>query len=40
MGAGDAAAKMLIRQDFSAPLMAELHTWLTAQLAKLSRAIT
>ena len=32
-----AAERLTVRQDLSAPLMAELHTWLTTQLAKLSR---
>jgi transposase len=31
------AERLAVRQDLSAPLMAELHTWLTAQVAKLSR---
>lgn len=31
------AERLALRQDLSAPLMAELHTWLTAQVAKLSR---
>ncbi len=29
--------RLAVRQALSAPLMAELHAWLTAQLAKLSR---
>lgn len=29
--------RLAVRQEFSAPLMVELHDWLTAQLAKLSR---
>lgn len=29
--------RLAARQEFSAPLMVELHDWLTAQLAKLSR---
>ena len=33
----DAAQRVAIRQELSAPLMAQLHIWLTAQLAKLSR---
>lgn len=33
----DAAQRLAVRQELSAPLMAELHIWLTAQLAKLSR---
>ena len=32
-----AAERLAVRHELSAPLMAELHTWLTAQLAKLSR---
>jgi transposase len=32
-----AAERLAVRQELSAPLMAELHAWLTAQLAKLSR---
>lgn len=32
-----AAERLAIRQELSAPLMAELHTWLTSQLARLSR---
>jgi transposase len=31
------AERLAIRQELSAPLMAELHAWLTAQAAKLSR---
>ena len=31
------AERLAIRQELSAPLMAELHAWLTAQVAKLSR---
>jgi len=31
------AERVATRQELSAPLMAELHTWLTAQVAKLSR---
>ena len=31
------AERLAIRQDLSEPLMAELHTWLTAQVGKLSR---
>jgi transposase len=31
------AERLAMRQELSAPLVAELHTWLTAQLAKLSR---
>lgn len=31
------AERLAARQEFSAPLMAELHDWLKAQLAKLSR---
>ena len=40
MGQGNsksAAERFAVRQELSAPLMAELHTWLTEQLAKLSR---
>jgi transposase len=33
----DAAERRAIRQDLSAPLIAGLHAWLTAQLAMLSR---
>ena len=33
----DAAERLALRQELSAPLMAELHGWLTAQLARLSR---
>jgi len=29
--------RLAVRQEFSAPLMVELHDWLNAQLAKLSR---
>lgn len=32
-----AVERLAMRQELSAPLMAELHVWLTAQLAKLSR---
>ncbi len=32
------AARLAVRQDFSAPLMAELHTWLIIQVVKLSRS--
>ncbi len=32
-----AEERLAVRQALSAPLMAELHAWLTAQLAKLSR---
>jgi transposase len=32
-----AAERLAIRQDLSAPLIAELHDWLTSQFAKLSR---
>src|SRR3546814_3090560 len=32
-----AAERLAVRQELSAPLIAELHAWLTAQLAKLSR---
>ena len=32
-----AAERLAMRQELSAPLIAELHTWLTAQLARLSR---
>ena len=32
-----AAERLAARQEHSAPLMAELHSWLSAQLAKLSR---
>lgn len=31
------AERLAVRQDLSAPLIAELHAWLTSQLAKLSR---
>ncbi len=31
------AERIAVRQELSAPLMSELHTWLTAQVAKLSR---
>jgi transposase len=31
------AERLAVRQELSAPLMAELHTWLTEQVAKLSR---
>ncbi len=30
--------RVAVRQELSAPLMADLHAWLTAQLAKLSRS--
>nr|WP_086493536.1 IS66 family transposase [Novosphingobium panipatense] len=30
--------RVAVRQELSAPLMADLHVWLTAQLAKLSRS--
>lgn len=33
----DAAERLAVRRNLSAPLMAELHAWLTAQLARLSR---
>ena len=33
-----AAERVALRQERSAPLMADLHAWLTAQLAKLSRS--
>lgn len=33
----DAAERLAVRQELSAPLMAELHAWLTTQLARLSR---
>ncbi|MCQ4051884.1 transposase, partial [Klebsiella pneumoniae] len=33
----DAAWRLAVRRELSAPLMAELHTWLTAQIARLSR---
>lgn len=33
----DAAERLAVRRELSAPLTAELHTWLTAQLARLSR---
>ena len=33
-----AAERFAVRQDLSASLMADLHAWLTAQLAKLSRS--
>src|SRR3546814_20293626 len=32
-----AAERHAVRQELSVPLMTELHAWLTAQLAKLSR---
>jgi transposase len=32
------AERLAVRQDLSAPLMAELHTWLTIQVGKLSRS--
>lgn len=32
-----AEERLAVRQELGAPLMDELHTWLTAQLAKLSR---
>jgi transposase len=32
-----AAERLAVRQELSTPLIAELHAWLTAQLAKLSR---
>lgn len=32
-----AAERLAVRQELSAPLIAELHAWLTAQMAKLSR---
>ena len=32
-----AAERLAVRQQYSAPLVAELHAWLTAQLTKLSR---
>lgn len=31
------AERLVVRQELSAPLMAELHAWLTTQLARLSR---
>lgn len=33
-----AADRLAVRQELSAPLMAELHMWLTSQLARLSRS--
>jgi transposase len=33
----DAAERLAVRQELSAPLMVELHAWLTTQLARLSR---
>jgi hypothetical protein len=33
----DAAERLAVRRDLSAPLMTELHAWLTAQFARLSR---
>jgi transposase len=33
----DATERLAARRELSAPLMAELHTWLTTQLARLSR---
>ena len=33
----DAAERLAVRRDLSAPLMTELHAWLTTQLARLSR---
>ena len=31
------AARLAVRQELSAPLIAELHEWLNAQLTKISR---
>lgn len=33
----DAAERLAVRRELSAPLIAELHAWLTTQLARLSR---
>ncbi len=33
----DADERLAVRRELSAPLMAELHAWLTSQLARLSR---
>ena len=33
------AERLAVRQDLSTPLMAELNTWVTVQVAKLSRAM-
>lgn len=33
----DAVERLAVRQELSAPLMAELHAWLTTQLSRLSR---
>ena len=37
LGGKTAAERLAVRQELSAPLIAELHGWLTSQLAKLSR---
>ena len=37
MGHTDIAERLAARREHSAPLMADLHAWLHAQLAKLSR---
>jgi hypothetical protein len=34
----DPAERLAVRQELCAPLMTELHAWLTAQLARLSRS--
>jgi hypothetical protein len=38
LGGKSAAERFAVRQELSAPLMAELHKWLTTQLARLSRS--
>lgn len=38
LGGKAPAERLTVRQELSAPLMAELHTWLTTQLARLSRS--
>ncbi|WP_062344007.1 IS66 family transposase [Novosphingobium sp. CCH12-A3] len=37
LGGKSAAERLAVRQELSAPLIAELHVWLTNQFAKLSR---
>lgn len=37
LGGKSAAERLAVRQELSAPLIAELHAWLTNQFAKLSR---
>lgn len=37
LGGKSAAERLAVRQELSAPLIAELHVWLTSQFAKLSR---